>query len=79
MQEYSLRIPNDDAKAIALINYLETLDFVQLKKATDWWDDLSKDNQTSIHRGLKDIEKGNTFSHEEVSSAIKKRIEAARG
>jgi predicted transcriptional regulator len=33
---------------------------------TDWWDELEEDEKASIQRGLDDLDKGRTISHEEV-------------
>ena len=35
-------------------------------KKTDWWDDLTPDQKTSIERGIKDIDAGRVYTHEEV-------------
>jgi len=32
----------------------------------DWWNDLDEDERASIERGIDDISKGRTVSHEEV-------------
>ena len=78
MQEYHLKISEDSDKALALLDYLKTLDFVQLTKANDWWDGLSKKNKESIQKGENDLERGHTFSNEEVSKSIRQRIEATK-
>ena len=48
MEDYTLRISENNAKALALLDYLKTLDFVELSKTTDWWDEISTANKTSI-------------------------------
>jgi len=73
MHDYTLRIADSD-KAIALLNYLKTLDFVEITKANDWWDDLSKESKENIQLGLNDFELGNTHSDEDVRKSIHKRI-----
>jgi hypothetical protein len=74
MADYTLKISEKNAKAIALINYLKTLDFVELTKSVDWWDELSEDNKASIHRGLDDLDNGRVFSDEDARKAVRQRI-----
>ena len=38
--------------------------------ASDWGDDISETEKLLINAGLKDIEKGNTFTHEQVAKQI---------
>jgi hypothetical protein len=37
----------------------------------DWSDDVSETEKLFINAGLKDIEEGNTFTHEQVMKEIK--------
>jgi hypothetical protein len=74
MQNYTIKISENNAKAIALINYLKTLDFVELKEESDWWDDISAEDKASIEKGLDDLKEGRVFSDEEVRNSIRKRI-----
>jgi hypothetical protein len=74
MADYTLKISEKNAKAIALINYLKTLDFVELTKSVDWWDELSEDNKASIQRGLDDLDNGRVFSDEDARKAVRQRI-----
>ena len=74
MQNYTIKISENNAKAIALINYLKTLDFVELKEESDWWDDISVEDKASIEKGLDDLKEGRVFSDEEVRNSIRKRI-----
>ncbi len=74
MQNYTLKLKETDAKSIALINYLKTLDFVELSKDGDWWDELEIESKSSIERGLNDIKNTKTHSDENVRSAVRKRI-----
>lgn len=41
-----------------------------LSKSSDWVDDISETEKILVEAGLKDIEKGNTFSHEQVMKNI---------
>jgi len=74
MQNYTLKIPENNSKALALLNYLKTLDFIEINKTVDWWDELSIENRKAINKGLDDLEKGNTYTDEEVRKSIHKRI-----
>ena len=74
MQDYTLSISENNKKTSALINYLKTLDFIKITKATDWWDELSQENINAINRGLDDLENGNTHTDEDVRKKIHQRI-----
>ena len=74
MSNYTLTIPEDSQKALALLNYLKTLDFVKLTKATDWYDELGQEQIKSINKGLKDLEDGNTYKDEDIRKSIHQRI-----
>lgn len=47
------------------INYLK---IVKESRTTnkDWWTDISDNQRQSIERGLKDIQEGNTHSHNDI-------------
>lgn len=72
MADYTLKISEKNAKAIALINYLKTLDFVELtkSKSVDWWDELSEENKASIERGIKQADEGKLISNEDAKKRI---------
>ena len=74
MEDYTLRISEKNSKAIALLNYLKTLDFVELSKTTDWWDEISTDNKASIERGLDDLKNGNIHTDKDVRENVRQRI-----
>lgn len=74
MQNYTLTIPENSNKALALLNYLKTLDFIEITKTVDWWDELSMENKKAINQGLDDLENGNTHTDEKVRESIHKRI-----
>lgn len=48
---------------------------IQYTKNTqsDWWDDLSSDQKVAISEALVQVERGETFTHEEVMSEMKKK------
>lgn len=74
MENYTLRISEKNAKALALLNYLKTLDFVELTKTTDWWNEISEQNKASIERGLDDLDNGRVHTDEEVRKSVRQRI-----
>lgn len=78
MEDYTLRIPEKNSKALALLNYLKTLDFVELTKSADWWDELSEDNKASIERGLDDLNNNRVHSDEDVRKSVRERILKAK-
>ncbi len=41
----------------------------------DWWDNLPSEVQESILEGLKDVEEGNTFTHDQVMLEAKQKLE----
>ena len=74
MADYTLKIAEKNAKALALLNYIKTLDFVELTKATDWYDELTAENKASIDRGLDDLKNDRIHSDEEVRKSARERI-----
>lgn len=78
MQDYTLSIPEDSNKALALLNYLKTLDFVSITKSKDWYNELNQEQIQSINKGLEDIENGNTHTDEDVRESIHQRILKAK-
>ena len=74
MQDYTLTISEKSNKALALINYLRTLDFVEITKTTDWWDELSQENKNAIQQGIDDLDNGYVHTDEDVRKNIRQRI-----
>ncbi len=74
MQNYTIKISENNAKAIALINYLKTLEFVEITKSLDWWDELGTENKATIERGLEDFKNGRTHNDLDVRNSIRERI-----
>ena len=74
MEDYTLRISEKNSKALALLNYLKTLDFVELSKTTDWFDELSPEQKQSIDRGLDDLKNGRVHSDTDVRKSVRERI-----
>ncbi len=51
----------------------ETIEYLKIVKdskstSNDWWNDLTENQKRGITRGLKDIEQGKTFSHDEIKN-----------
>lgn len=72
---------NIQNKKIELIQWLSTLnDEVIIEKImklrerekTDWWDGISKEEQQSIEKGIKDADSGQLKSHSEVKKLYEK-------
>ena len=74
MLNYTIKISENNAKAIAFINYIQTLDFVELTEVADWYDNLDLENKASIEKGLSDIKNNNVHTDEEVRISIRERI-----
>ena len=74
MLNYTIKISENNAKAIAFINYIQTLDFVELTEVADWYDNLDLENKASIEKGLSDIKNNNVHADEEVRISIRERI-----
>lgn len=74
MQDFTLRITENNKKALALLNYLKTLDFIEISKTKDWWDELSQESRNAVNKGLNDLENGNTHRDDEVRKSIHRRI-----
>jgi hypothetical protein len=73
------KLMGHDAIKLELIEWLtkledeETIQYLKIVKDSkstehDWWEDLSENEKNGIERGLKDIEAGRVFSHDEVKS-----------
>ena len=53
----------------SVISKLETIKS-SLSSSSDWADDISDTEKLLVEAGLKDIEEGNTFTHEQVMKEI---------
>ena len=74
MQEYILSISENNIKSKALIEYLNTLEFIKLTKTNDWYDTLNDNQKESINIGLKEIDRGIVYSDEDARKRVHKRI-----
>ncbi len=66
MQAYTLKLSENSNKAKALLNYLRTLDFIEVTKTNDWYNELNSNQKASIEKGIEDLNSGNTYSDEDV-------------
>ena len=55
----------------SVISKLKTIKS-SISSSSDWADDISDTEKLLINAGLKDIEDGNTFTHEQVMKEINK-------
>lgn len=78
MQNYTIKISEKNAKAKALIQYLKTLEFVELTKTSDWWDELGAENKASIERGLDDLKNDRVHNDQDVRNSVRERILKAK-
>ncbi len=74
VQDYILKLPENNNKALALLNYLRTFDFIEISKASDWYDELNSKHKDAINRGIEDLENGNIHADEDVRKEIHQRI-----
>jgi len=74
MQDYTLKLLENNNKALALLNYLRTLDFIEITKTNDWYNELNFKQKEVINKGVKDLENGNTFSDEDVREYAHRHI-----
>jgi predicted transcriptional regulator len=56
----------------------KTLDFIELKESTDWWNELNDENKASIERGLEDLKNGREHSDEDVRKSVRDYISKAK-
>jgi len=63
---FTIDIDTSNNKALALINYIWTLDFIKISKTTDWYDELNFKQKESINKGIDDLVNGNTYTDEDM-------------
>lgn len=78
MQSYTIKISENNAEAKALIQYLKTLEFVELTKTSDWWDELGAESKASIERGLDDLKNDRVHNDQDVRNSVRERILKAK-
>lgn len=67
----------EDEKFDFIYELLSNFSFIKIDN--DWYDTVTNAQRASIKRGLKDIENGNTLSHEHVQEEVKQRITILKG
>lgn len=72
----TLEVANN--KAEFLMELLRSLKFVKVTDATDWFDNLNKQDKKSIEQGLDDVKNNRVHKHQDVISEGKKKINRAR-
>ncbi len=74
MQDYTLSIPENNNKALALLNYLKSIDFVKISKNSDWWDTLTTEQQNSINKGIEQLDNGQGIAHNDIRKNVNKLL-----
>lgn len=69
LEKYKLMEWLMSLKDESIISKLKTIKS-SVSKSDDWADDISETEKLLINAGLKDIEEGNTFTHEQVMKQI---------
>ena len=69
LEKYKLMEWLMNLKDESVISKLKTLKN-SLSTSSDWADDISDTEKLLINAGLKDVEEGNTFTHEQVMKEI---------
>ena len=67
--QLTLNIDLSNAKALALLNYIRTLEFVSFEERST----LTDTEKQAIDIGIDALEQGKSFKHKEVMSETKKR------
>jgi hypothetical protein len=64
----------EETKYSFFLELIKSMDFVSIENNDDWYENLSFSEKKNIQKGIDDIDNGNIFSHNEVMSIAKKRI-----
>jgi len=72
---------NIQAKKYKLIEWITNIQdsklidkLVKIADKTDWWDEISGAEKTSIEKGLKDLEEGKVVYHSEAKKIYEKYL-----
>jgi hypothetical protein len=72
---------NIQAKKYRLIEWITNIQdsklidkLVKIADETDWWDEISGAEKTSIEKGLKDLEEGKVVYHSEAKKVYEKYL-----
>ncbi len=74
MQNYTLTIQENNSKALALLDYLKSIDFVKISKTTDWWDTLTAEQQGNINKGVEQLDNGEGIAHNDIRKNVNKLL-----
>lgn len=74
MENYTLKISTNNAKAKALIDFLKSLDFIELTKEEHSENELSVRSVASIEKGLEDLNNNRIHKDKDVRNSIRERI-----
>ena len=66
----TLDIDTSDSKALALLNYIRTLDFISIGEKVET---ITPEQKKAIDVGIEQLEKGNGMLHSEVMKETKNR------
>lgn len=67
----TLDIDMNDNKALALINYIRTLEFIRIKEEDR--EGLTDEQKSVINEGIEQLKYGNSSSHDNVINETKER------
>ncbi len=57
-----------------LLDLIQNIIEIPQKSEFDWWDTLSKEEQSSIERGLSDLKNGKVHSHDQIRKKYEKYL-----
>ena len=66
----TVKLDISNAKALALLNYIKTLDFVHIDEKHS----LSDAEKQAVEEGLASLDRGEKLTHEEVMNNMKQRF-----
>lgn len=67
----TINIDISNSKAIALLNYIKTLDFISIEEETK---PLSKEEKKKLNQAIKSLDEGTGISHQDVMEQTKKKF-----
>lgn len=74
MQNYTLTIQENNSKALALLDYLKSIDFIKISKADDWWNTLTAEQQGNINKGAAQLDNGEGIAHNDIRKNVTKLL-----
>ena len=55
-----------------LIDLIKKIVDIPQSPHTDWWDQVTQDEQDSVNRGIEDLQNGKVFSHDQIKTKYEK-------